>query len=187
MRVLSKGGAPALISPHSGLVLLDLLIAAVILGILAMIALPQFSSMATDNKLNGSASEIVSGLQYAANLAVQYQRPFGLRADATANSFSVFDTNPQPNPVPPARPDNTPPVNENGTVLNPFDKLWYARNFDAMEVYQGVRLTAVPTGGVVQFYPDGHSGVSDSAFALSYGGKQKTITVNGTTGQITVQ
>jgi Tfp pilus assembly protein FimT len=172
---------------RKGVILLDLLIVAIILAILGMVAIPLFSSFIADNKLEGSAGELVAGLQYAGNLAVQYQRPFGLSADVAGNWFKVFDTSPSPNPTPPARPDNIPPVDENGVVLNPFDKTWYVRDFDTMDIYKGVQITSIPSGGTVQFYPDGHSGVIDSVFSISYGGKQKTITVNGTTGLITVQ
>lgn len=99
---------------RKGVILLDLLIVAIILAILGMVAIPIFSSFIADNKLEGSAGELVAGLQYAGNLAVQYQRPFGLCADVAGNWFKVFDTSPSPNPTPPARPDNIPPVDENG-------------------------------------------------------------------------
>jgi Tfp pilus assembly protein FimT len=170
-----------------GVILLDLLIVAIILAIMGMIAIPLFSSFIADNKLEGSTGELVTGLQYAGNLAVQYQRPFAVSADVAGNWFKVFDMSPAPNSTPPARPDNIPPVDENGVVLNPFDKTWYVMDFDTIDLYRGVKIVSVPSGGTVQFYPDGHSGIVDSVFSISYGGKQKTITVNGTTGLITVQ
>jgi Tfp pilus assembly protein FimT len=160
---------------------------AIILGILGMIAVPHFTTVIADSRLNGSASEMVAGLQYAGSLAVRHQRPFGFKADTTGNWFKVFDTDPKPNPVPPARPDNDPPVDENGVVQNPLDKSWYMKDFNGGSPYQGVRIVAVPAGGTVQFYPDGHSGAADSTFAVNYGGRQKTITVNGATGRITAQ
>lgn len=170
-----------------GIILLDILIVAIILGILGMIAIPIFSSMISESKLNGSTSELIAGLQYAGSLAVRYQRPFDLQADASGNWFKVVDTSPKPDPVPPARPDNVPPVDENGVVLNPFDKTWYIKDFDTIDQYQGVRIASVPAGGTVRFYPDGHTGIADSSFNVIYSDKQKTVTVNGTTGRIAVQ
>jgi Tfp pilus assembly protein FimT len=170
-----------------GFTLLDLFIVIMIIGILGVIVIPQFHSMLTEEKLNEAAGELVSGLQYAGSLAIQYHRPFGLKANVSGNWFKVFDTNPYPDTVPPARPNNVPPVNEDAIVLNPLDKKWYIRDFDEMESYQGVRITSVPAGGEIRFYPDGHSSSSDNTFVVSLDGNQKTITVNGNTGRISVQ
>jgi Tfp pilus assembly protein FimT len=158
-----------------------------IIAILGVIVIPQFHSMITEARLNEAAGELVSGLQYAGSLAIQYQRPFGLKAEVAGNWFKVFDTNPNPDTVPPARPDNVPPVNEDAIVLNPLDKKWYIRDFDDMESYQGVKITTVPAGGEVRFYTDGHSSAFDTTFVVSLDSYQKTITVNGTTGRISVQ
>jgi Tfp pilus assembly protein FimT len=172
---------------RKGIVLLDLLLVSIIIAILSMIAVPHVRSIVSDNKLNGAAGEITGGLQYALNLAVRYQRPFGVQGDLQGNWFRVYDSDPKPNSVPPARPDNDPPVDANGVVLNPFDKMWYTKDFDTLDPYQGVKIVSVPAGGAVQFYPDGHSGEGDSSIAVSFAGKQKTITVNGASGRITVQ
>ncbi|MCK4389751.1 MAG: GspH/FimT family protein [Desulfobacterales bacterium] len=171
---------------HSGFTLLDLLIVILILGVLGVIAIPQFHSMVTEAKLNEATGELVSGLQYAGNLAVKYQRAFGLQADVTGNWFKVFDTSPYPDDVPPARPDNVPPVDAYGIVLNPFDKKWYQKDFDTMEIYEGVSITSVPVGGQIRFYHDGHSDSSDNTFVLGLAGNQRTITVDGTTGRISI-
>jgi Tfp pilus assembly protein FimT len=172
---------------RKGIVLLDALLVALILGILGIVVVPQLSSFSTDNRLSAAAGEIADGLRYAANLAVRYQRPFGIKADTAGNWFQVFDADPKPNGVPPARPDNDPPVDENGVVLNPFDKTWYTKDFDTIDHYRGVKITSVPANNLVQFYPDGHSGNADSSFVVSCGARQKTVTVNGATGRISVQ
>lgn len=170
-----------------GFTLLDLLIVIMIIAILGVIVIPQFHSMINENKLNEAAGELVVGLQFAGNLAIRYQRPFGLKAEVTGNWFKVFDTSPYPDTVPPAQPNNKPPVNEDAIVLNPLDKKWYIKDFDDIGSYQGVKITTVPIGGEVRFYPDGHSSASDTTFVVSLEGNQKTITVNGTTGRISVQ
>jgi Tfp pilus assembly protein FimT len=172
---------------NGGFTLLDLVMVILIIGVLGVIIVPQYFSLTDQAKLDEGAAELVSALQYAGNLAVQHQRPFGVKASVADNSFSVFDTDPKPNAAPPAQPNNLPPVDAGGTVLHPLDKTWYSRSFNTLQSFQGVGITAVPAGGEVRFYPDGHSGAADSLFSLSYAVRQKTITVNGTTGQITVQ
>jgi hypothetical protein len=74
-----------------------------------------------------------------------------------------------------------------GVVLNPVDKKWYMLDFDTTHPYEGVSINSAPaSGGMISFYPDGHSSVSDSVFVLGFGGEQRTITVDGTTGRINV-
>ena len=170
-----------------GFTLLDLLIVILIMGILGTIVIPRIQSLTAETKLNEAAMELVSALQYAAGLAIQYQRPFGLQAIAGGYWFWVFDTDPYPDDTAIVRPDNTPPVNAADVVLNPFDKTWYEIDYDTDEIYQGVDLTTVPSGSEIRFYADGHCGSTDKSFALTYVGLTKTITVNGATGRITVQ
>jgi len=170
---------------NKGFTLLDLLLVMTILGVLGMIVIPQFHSMVTEARLNEAAGELVSGLQYAGSLAVQHQRPFGLMADVNENWFKVYDYQYKTDPEP--HHDYVPPVDVYGVVLNPVDKRWYIKDFDTMKTYEGVRITSVSDGGEIRFYPDGHSSSSDSTFVLSHGGNQRTITVNGTTGRVSVQ
>ena len=167
----------------SGFTLFDLLIVALILGILGTVTTPHFKGIITETKLNEAATELVSGLQYAQNLAVEYQRTFGLKADATANWYRVFDDQYKADPNPHHGSD--PPVDAYGVVLNPLSKTWYVKTYDS--IYEGVNITAVPIGGEIRFYPDGHSAASDNIFAISLGTAQRTITVNGITGRISVQ
>lgn len=149
--------------------------------------------MVTETKLNEATGELVSGLQYAGNLAVKYQRPFGLKAleaNVNGNWFRVFDYRYKDDTIPhhDCFPDPAcdPPVDAYGVVLNPFDKKWYQKDFDTMKTYEGVSITSVPAGGQIRFYPDGHSDSSDNTFVLSLAGNQRTITVDGTTGRISV-
>jgi Tfp pilus assembly protein FimT len=157
----------------------------VILGILGTIAVPQFHSMMGARRLNAASGELVSALQYARNLAVKHQRPFGLNANLGGNWFRVYDDQYKTDNSP--HHDEVPPVDANGVVLNPLDKTWYVIDYDTMDTYEGVTMTSIPSSNRVCFYPDGHSSSSDSTFVLSYTGAQRTITVNGTTGRIHVQ
>ena len=171
---------------NKGFSLLDLLIAVMIIGIIGVLVTPPIHSTISGARLNEGAGELVSGLQYARSLAVIHQRPFGLLADVGGNWFRVFDYQYRNDGNP--HHGGTPPVDAYGVVLNPFDKKWYWVDFDTSQTSEGVSIDAVPvpTGGMISFYPDGHSSVSDSTFVLSYGGDSKTISVDGTTGRIKV-
>jgi Tfp pilus assembly protein FimT len=164
-----------------GFTLLDSLIVIVILGIIGMIVMPQFQGMVQETRLNEAAAEIVSGIQYAGNLAVRYRRPFGFQADAAGHWFKIYDNRYAADAA--AHTASDPPVTSYGVVLNPIDKSWYQRDFDDMENYRGVTFTSAQ----IVFYPDGHSGNSNTTVTVSLGGGQRTITVNGMTGRINVQ
>ena len=170
---------------QTGFVLIDVLLVAIIVGIMVAIVTPQFQSMLTQTRLNEAAVELISALQYAGDLAVTYQRPFALSADTAGNWFKVIDYRYKGDGAP--HHDADPPVKAQGVVLNPTDKTWYLKDYDTLSSFQGVSLTTVPAGGEICFYPDGHSAATNQTFVLSFDGRQRTITVDGVTGRITVQ
>ncbi len=170
---------------NKGFSLLDLLIVIMILGILGVFLAPQLHSTLNEARLNEATGELVSGLHYAQSLAVTHQRPFGLTANVADNWFRVFDHRYRTDATP--HHSGTPPVDGYGVVLNPMDKKWYTLDFDTTHQYEGVSIDSVPaSGGMISFYPDGHSSVSDSVFVLGFGGEQRTITVDGIIGKISV-
>ena len=174
-----------LVNRKAGFTLLDSLIVIAILGIVGMAIIPQFQGMVQETRLNEAAAEIVSGMQYAGNLAVRYRRAFGFEADAAGHWFKIYDTL----PVAATRTANDPPVNADGVVLNPLDKSWYIHDFDDMENYRAVTFTSVK----IVFYPDGHTAIpgalvaANTTVTVSLGGRLRTITVDGVTGRISVQ
>ena len=167
-----------------GFTLLDSLLVIAILGIIAMIVIPQFQGMVQETRLNEAAAELVSGMQYAGNLAVRYRRPFGFQADSAGHWFKIYD-NRYVNDANPHTADD-PPVTANGVVLNPIDKSWYLRDFDDMENYRAVTFTDNNQVPIV-FYPDGHSSASNTTVTVNLGAAQRTITIDGATGRINVQ
>ena len=166
---------------QQGFTLLDMLIVIAILAIIGMAVIPQFQGMIQETRLTEAAAEIVSGMQYAGNLAVRYRRPFGFQADADGHWFKVYEYRYAADSA--AHTAADPPVTSYGVVLNPLDKSWYLRDFDDMENYRAVSFTGVQ----IVFYPDGHSAASDTTVTASLGGRQKTIMVDGATGRISVE
>jgi type II secretion system protein H len=171
---------------NSGYTLVDVILVVMIIGIVGMVAIPQFHSMIRESKLNEAAGELVSALEYARSLAVEYQKPFGLAV--TGNRIRVYDDGRKTNP----NPDHAalPPVDAFGVVLNPADKKWYLKDFDAINNYEGVTIDSAPAGGEIRFFPDGHC--ADPAgpgntLVVGYAGYHRTITVNGMTGWVSVQ
>jgi Tfp pilus assembly protein FimT len=166
---------------QGGFTLLDSLIVITILGIIGVFVVPQFQGMVQETRLNEAAADIVSGLQYAGNLAVRYRRPFGFQADAAGHWFKIYDNRYAADAAAHANAD--PPVTAYGVVLNPVDKSWYQHDFDDMENYRQATFTSAQ----IVFYPDGHSAASNTTVTVSLGASQRTITVDGATGRINVQ
>ena len=169
---------------QQGFTLLDSLIVIAILGIIGITIIPQFQDLVRETKLNEAATELVSGMQYAGNLAVRYGRPFGFQADATGRWYKIYDNRYYTDIT--ACTDqvrDTPLMDSACVVLNPLDKNWYLRNFTAMENYREVTFTDAE----VVFYPDGHSKATDTTVTVSLGTDQRIITVDGATGRVKVQ
>jgi prepilin-type N-terminal cleavage/methylation domain-containing protein len=76
-----------------GFTLLDLIIVIIILGVLAMVIVPQIGSMANLSKINSAAWELISAFQYTQTLAIEHQRPFQIKVMTAAdrNQFLIKD------------------------------------------------------------------------------------------------
>lgn len=164
-----------------GFTLVDILIVTMILGIIGMMVAPQFHSLIQESRLNAATGELVSGLEYAADLAVVHQRPFGVRTSSGSSSFSVYDSRFKADSG--SHPTETPPVTALGVVLNPVDKTWYVRD---LSDNQAVISSVTPAGGVV-FYPDGHCSAPSNTLVVTVGAEFRTVSVNGINGRIQVE
>ena len=172
-------------SNRSGITLLELLIVVLIVSISALALLPAFGTFSADTRLIGAAGALVDALYFAKNQALNYQRPFGVQLDTTQNWFRVYDQRYQSDPA--EHYDQDPPVAAYGVVLNPNDKAAYQLDFDQSPEFKGVAIDSVPAAAEVCFYPDGHTGLTDSTIAIGYGGRQVSVIIAGFTGDITVE
>ena len=163
-----------------GFSMMDAMLVVLILAVVAMVGIPQFKGLLAEVRLNEAAAELISGLHHARSLAVEHQRPFGLRADASEKSFAVFDVRYRNHAN--AHLNEQPPVAARGVVFHPLSKTPYSVNLESS--YEGVNLVTVPTGGEIRFYPDGHSSETASDFVIELDPMQRRISVDGTTGQI---
>jgi type II secretory pathway pseudopilin PulG len=166
-----------------GFTLMECVIIVLILGIVGMVGIPQFKGLTSEVRLNEAAAELISGLHYARSLAVEHQRPFGIRADVAGNWFAAFDGRYHNDPD--AHLNDLPPVGAYGVVFHPLSKTPYTKDLDT--IYDGVQILTVPVGGEIRFYPDGHSSETASLFEIQLGDEKRTISVDGTTGQIDAQ
>jgi Tfp pilus assembly protein FimT len=170
---------PVVPCANGGFTLVDLALSVLILGILAMVALPRFTGITASAALDESARELSAALEYARVLAIENQRPFGLTASLSLNRFEVFDSRPAATGLEPSAA---------ATVPSPLTHQSYVVDLDETPSCRGARLFAVPAASRVLFYPDGHTAEATAqAFVLAVGAERRTVSVDGMTGVVTVR
>ncbi len=70
--------------------LIEIMVTVVILGIVALIAVPMMSG-AADMQVRGAANRLAADLEYAKNMAITHQSPFTVAFDTSASSYEVYD------------------------------------------------------------------------------------------------
>jgi type II secretion system protein H len=172
----------------AGFTLAELLIVMVIVGIVALAAMPALSS-SDDNKLELAASEVAAALRFARSEALRTGVYYGVRVTSDGRHVRVFrlDTG----AVPPA---------EQFDVRHPMDKTLYDIDLTEGFFTSGVQASAgflFYAGGsaeqAVSFDPRGDPVASSDldalvsgAVTLSQSGDTRTVTVSPV-GRVTVQ
>jgi prepilin-type N-terminal cleavage/methylation domain-containing protein len=174
---------------QSGLTLTEVLVAVAILGIVAVAAVPDFSSV-DEQRLQRAAVEVADAIRFARSEALRTATFHGVRGDVAQQRVRLFrlvDSGGTPIPE--------------YTVRNPVDKKLYDLQLDAPPL--AVKLEAVDfsyTGVGSQEYlgfaPTGEpayeiSGVqrrlTAGTITLSYRGGQRLVRVAAVTGRVTIE
>ena len=169
---------------RGGFTLVELLLVALIMGIVAMMVGPSTHAVLLETQLNGTADEVVSALEYARSCAVLYQRPFAVQWIPQRSVIGVCDRRFVADSE--AHLNEDPPVTTFGMVFNPFDKKPYALVLAGGADAGGVYLMQPPEDVLFIFYPEGHVSASSATVAVALGDLQRTITVSVFTGRVVV-
>ena len=81
----------ARIQSDTGFTLIEILLVVAIIGILALVMIPTFTSHEDEQKLIMAATELVDGLRYARSEAIRTGRTFRVEIDHDDDRFMVTD------------------------------------------------------------------------------------------------
>lgn len=73
-----------------GFTIIEVVIVAVLIGIISAIAIPRFGKVMTKLKMKASGRDIISQLRLARSYAVSQKEPFGVYFDTENNQFLLF-------------------------------------------------------------------------------------------------
>ncbi len=173
----------------AGFSLLELMIVVLILGIIATIALPSFKSGVDQSRLAAATEEIVTALEYARLFALTTNTQCRVTIDATANTVLVQRYKYTANFL--GAETQLPKADVEGgafvTMAHPFNRgASYYTVFSNEERFFGVDI-ATSVFGAGNFITFGALGAPSNAgtVTLLLGGRQVSISVNGTTGMVT--
>ncbi len=75
---------------HRGLTILELTIAAVVLGVIVALAAPEFGNTVRRLKFKGKSRDVISDIRLARSDAVSQRAQFGVHFDYDANGYTLF-------------------------------------------------------------------------------------------------
>ncbi len=151
----------------SGFTLLETLIVLTILSIVAIIALPTFSSHEDEQKLSGAVKELVTALRFARIDTIHSGENRRVKIDKSSNSFEVINA--------------TTPTE---TIYHPTSKKPYFYKYDDSIMYRGVDISGA---GIIDI-TFGINGLADnnSLVTLTYGSSSVDVNVDTATGYVLV-
>jgi len=152
----SMAGSRSRVRLQSGVTLLELLIVLAIMGFIAGIAVPMFSSGVSTTQLKSAASEVAAGLRLARDQAIAQRNETLWQIDVAARAFNV-----PPDP----RVHHLPERIE-------------IKLFAAQSDLVGDNL------GAIRFFPDG--GSNGGRVTLAYGERKYEVDVDWLTGRIAI-
>ena len=178
-------------SSNNGFTLIEIMIVMLIMGIVAMISLPTLSSALAEIRLSGTASEIVTALEYAQSTAMSSGANTRVTIDHTADTILVErfqisgDIMSGATEIPESDIDSGSFV----TMAHPLKRgEYFSISLTSEDRFKGVDISSATFGA-------GNSVTFDTLGAPSEGGtvtlvfgtgsRQATITVDPLTGKVT--
>jgi type II secretion system protein H len=175
---------------QAGYTLTELVVVVTVLGIIAAIAVPGFSSN-SDEKLQLAAEEFAAAIRFARGESKRTGEPHGFRQQSGAKRIRVFRLD-----------QGTSPPTLIYDVYHPIDKQLYDYDLD-LESLAAADLLARTTdfrgtcnvNGNVYFDANGTAWCADpdnvllNSFQIDFdlGSHRRTVLVDGITGRVTVQ
>ena len=147
---------PQAILRESGVTLLELLIVLVLMGLVAGIAIPMFSSGVSPTALKSAAREVAAGLRYARDQAIAQRTDALLVLDLDGRTFRV---------LPDQRTHRLP------------------ERID-LKLYTAQRDLVAEKVGAIRFYPDG--GSDGGRITLAAGDRKYDVDVDWLTGRVSI-
>ena len=169
----------------AGFTLLEILIVTLLLGILAMIAWPTFTSAVDGSRLSGASSDVVTSLEFTQLQAMNSGRRTRVTVDAGAETILVEQFTSSADFTQSQLAEAAVEGGEFETVGNPLNRgTDYNLNLSNQAMFGGVDVTAVDFDG-------GNSVTFDALGAPSSGGTvtlagQVVVTLDSLTGKVTV-
>jgi len=153
---------------QKGLTVLELAIVAVVVGIISMLAIPQFGKVMERLKLKTAGRDVVSALRLARSSAVSQKDQFGVYFDYNSNQYVLFHDLANPSSF-------TYDVGSDSVIVT-------------KDLPGNVNLGYISFPNLtVVFKPNGSAQASGQATLYSYGGEHygaMTIDVLGSTGRV---
>ena len=174
-----------------GVSLLEILIVVSILGIVAAVAIPDFSP-STEHKLDLAATEVADAVRFARSEATRTGVPHGVFTQTSQNRIRVFRAD-----------TGTTPATPIYDVRHPIDKKLYDIDLDAYPFAGGITFSGASTSfqgtcnaaAYTIFDATGAPRCSDpitvilrsADLTLTSGVSTRVVSIHGFTGRVTIQ
>jgi prepilin-type N-terminal cleavage/methylation domain-containing protein len=153
---------------NQGFTLIELVMVIVIVGILAVIAIPRFDTFYAI-KLDGAVKKVVSDIRYTQQLAIARHTNSRVIFYADENSYVVEQENPQGSDT-------------WESATDPFSRADLSVDFDTDAQYKGINIQNNAT-----FQFDWQGATDVGSVSLGYHGRVRIINVEANTGRVSVQ
>ncbi len=151
---------------------IELIMVIVIVGILAALAIPRFSSFYYI-KFNGAMKKVISDIRYVQQLAISRHESYNIIFNTAGETYEVRR------------------ASDNSYAVNPFSRGNFIINFTTDPQYNGINIVSANFGATLQFdwrgIPRNGAGAplsGEGSISFSYQGNTIVIYVTPDTGRV---